>query len=145
MYHFIGCFEEISHSTSKQKCNKRIFRHPYISISVNVLPYLLMNHFLFSKQIYQIYTFIHSKTCIKFKICWICYVFLSSFDFYYKISGVKNADYFSSRGNSDNLLTVCLIFSLILKLVSYFVDIRSSFATQKFMVDEFTIDLLMVW
>ena len=51
MYHVIGCFEEILYSISKQKCNQRKFRHPYISISVNVLPYLLMNHFLFSKQI----------------------------------------------------------------------------------------------
>jgi hypothetical protein len=79
MYHFIGCFEQILCSTSKQKCNQRKFRHPYLSISVNVLAYLLMNHFLFSKQIYPL---IPSKTYRKFKLCWICYVFLSSIDFY---------------------------------------------------------------
>jgi hypothetical protein len=45
----IGCFEEILCSTSKQKSNHRKFRHPYLSISVNALPYFF-NHFLVSKQ-----------------------------------------------------------------------------------------------
>jgi hypothetical protein len=31
--------------------------------------------------------------------------------FHYKISCVKDADFYSSRGNSDNILTVCWFFS----------------------------------
>jgi hypothetical protein len=59
---------------------------------------------------------------------------------------VKNIDFFySNTGNSDNILTVCLIVFLILKHVPNFADILSSFAAKKIMVDEFTTDLLMVF